>query len=115
MGNPSHKSCGDALPSERKREFRPSLVLSRVWPTSPRLIEAKTGPARQLAIACSTFASSTTLKMGHNARRRALLLMAAYCNCGEQAFGGDKSTSAPTGICKHHARERADCQDQATR
>src|SRR4030095_16413693 len=63
-----------ALPSERKRALRPSLTLSRAWPTIPRLIAAIVGPIRQLATACSSLAATTGLKLGHTASRRALAL-----------------------------------------
>ncbi len=75
------------------------MLLSRLCPTSPRLIEARTGPARQLAIACSSLAASTTLKIGQNASNRALALIATTASPASSRLAGTWSTSAPMGIC----------------
>ena len=56
--------------------------------------------------------ASTTLKIGHNASRRALPLIAHHGDCREQAFGGDVIDQRADGNLQRHGGERPDCQDQ---
>src|SRR4249919_2738693 len=100
-----------AFPSDRKRTLRPSLMLNKAWPTRPRLIATSVGPSNELAIACSTLAATTTLKIGHNASKRALALIDATAKVASRRLAGTRSTSAPPGICNAR-RDRPDRQNE---
>src|SRR5436190_1809638 len=73
-----------ALPSDRKRALRPSLTLSRPYPTRPRLMAAIVGPMRQLATACRSLATTTGPKLGHEEGERVETALARARNFREK-------------------------------
>ena len=86
------------VPAEAKAALRPSRSLIPLSPATPRLIETNARPSMLLAAAWITREASTTGKIGHAAKARALAPIATSAKAATARTERAASTSAPNGI-----------------
>src|SRR5271168_2715555 len=92
------KAAAIPVPAEAKAALRPNRSLIPLSPATPRLIETNARPSMLLAAAWTTREASTTGKIGHAAKARALAPIATSAKAATTRTERAESTSAPNGI-----------------